>query len=132
VLQDKENAVLIGTSVDELIRHHPSLKTSVFDTVRSTLSKIEDLGSAYAVQDSIKSWYRLLPPSPPLQQASSVDVVMEAGDSGTEQPPALLTASNESIPDDDASSKSHENIVISFIDVLCRVRMVSHRRTILC
>ena len=47
VLQDKENAVIIGSAVDELVRHHPVLRPAVFDTVCITLSRIEDIGKAY-------------------------------------------------------------------------------------
>ncbi|KAI0268805.1 hypothetical protein BC834DRAFT_923157 [Gloeopeniophorella convolvens] len=59
VLQDKENAVLIGSAVDELIRHHPSLKSAVFEAIRSTLSKIEDLGNAFVPPENTESWYGL-------------------------------------------------------------------------
>ena len=60
VLQDKENAVLIGSAVDELIRHHPSLKSPVFEAIKSTLSKIEDLGNTFTPSESNESWYKLV------------------------------------------------------------------------
>ena len=45
VLQDKEIAALIGTVRGELVRHHPSLKESVFQSTNRV--KIEDLGTAF-------------------------------------------------------------------------------------
>ncbi len=30
VLHEKENAAVVGSAIDELIRHHPSLKDNVF------------------------------------------------------------------------------------------------------
>ncbi|KAJ7742399.1 hypothetical protein B0H14DRAFT_2637660 [Mycena olivaceomarginata] len=66
VLLDKENVVLIGTTIDELVRHHPSLKAPVFDALKATLSKIEVLGLQVNVPlgtipasdwDLIRLWY---------------------------------------------------------------------------
>lgn len=119
VLQDKENAVLIGTAVDELIRHHPFLKAAVFEAIKSTLSKIEELGNAYVVPDGIKSWYSLVPSSPPVVSADG-DVVM--GESLTTAVAAEASASNDALNSEEVVEKSHENIIISYIDVHCRVR----------
>ncbi|KAJ7724960.1 hypothetical protein B0H14DRAFT_3621131 [Mycena olivaceomarginata] len=66
VLLDKENAVLIGTTIDELVRDHPSLKAPVFDALKATLSEIEVLGLQVNVPlgtipasdwDLIRLWY---------------------------------------------------------------------------
>lgn len=156
VLQDKENAVLIGTTVDELIRHHPMLKTSVFEAIKSTLSKIEDLGNAYVVQENVKQWYKLLAPSAPAAVPSSStstaaptpipttrpasaaggdgDVAMEEATESTAElvastpaepvepaAPATNAGANGPTGSEDATEKSHENTIISYIDVLCRV-----------
>lgn len=124
VLLEKENAVLVGTAIDELIRHHPSLKTSVFESLKSTLSKIEELGEAYIIPQDLWHWYRLSPVS-----LSSVneDVYMEeVGTAGhaqmpavdAEQPDAKNSASSST---DDQSLKVHDNNVVTYIDVLGRV-----------
>ena len=75
VLIDKENAVIIGTAVDELIQHHPSLKIAVFDSLRATLSRIEDLGASYVPPADIERWYHLMPTS--VVSHSDGDVVMQ-------------------------------------------------------
>lgn len=122
---DKENAVIIGTAVDELIRHHPSLKMPVFEALKSTLSRIEDLGWSYVPTANIKQWYQLVPVSAPTSedndvtmsddiQKPSVDVV--AGDLNPE------SADVDEIEDED-STKNHDNIVVSYIDVVGRVRV---------
>ena len=59
VLQEKENAVLIGTSVEEPIRHHPTLNEKVFTAIKSTMGRIEELRTSFTVPDDIKQWYRL-------------------------------------------------------------------------
>ena len=61
VLQEKENAVLIGTSIEELIRHHPALKDKVFAAIKTTMARIEDLGKSFNVPDDIKHYYKLQP-----------------------------------------------------------------------
>jgi E3 ubiquitin-protein ligase HUWE1 len=123
VLQDKENAVLIGTAIDELIRHHPSLRTSVFDSLLSTLSKIEDLGWAYEASEDVKHWYHLLPVSsvPGDHDIAMGDIEPDIEDA---KPTATLddefNDNSRSFSSDDAP-RAHDNLIVSFIDVLGRV-----------
>ncbi|KAI6119856.1 hypothetical protein EDD16DRAFT_1895336 [Pisolithus croceorrhizus] len=115
VLRDKENAVLIGTSIDELIRHHPSLKAPVFDAVKSTLSKIEDAGNAFIIPEDKKEWYELLT----VQSAEeSVEVAMEGVESETPLDPASFL--EEDNFKQDATQTDHDNNVVMYIDVICR------------
>ncbi|CAK5281578.1 unnamed protein product, partial [Mycena citricolor] len=111
VLLEKENAVLIGTTIDELIRHHPFLKEAVFDALQSTLQKIEVLGDAYEAPADIRQWYKLVA----ADSKPPVDVAMED---------VPIPAPGESVPDDDASdepsAKSHDNNIVSFIDIILR------------
>jgi E3 ubiquitin-protein ligase HUWE1 len=132
VLQDKENAVLIGSAVDELIRHHPSLKPAVFDAIKSTLSKIEDLGNTYIPPESTESWYGLVRNSAPTAQTTADDdVLMRSSDAvpidedasestGRLNAPAILLA--DDVLDESTIGRSHENIIVSYLDVICRVR----------
>lgn len=123
VLVDKENAVIIGTAVDELIRHHPSLKMPVFEALKSTLSRIEDLGWSYVPTANIKQWYQLVPVS--VATSGDSDVTMSDDDQQTPTEPIA----GESIPapvdadenEDEDISKNHDNIVVSYIDVIGRV-----------
>ncbi|KAL4252810.1 UPL family protein [Abortiporus biennis] len=118
VLQEKENAVLIGTSIEELIRHHPSLKDSVFQSIKTTLGTIEELGKNWVCPEDLKPWYTLQPVSSPNPVATSGsddhDVVMEAAEPTDTAPKSTEPA------DDEASPKSHDNIIISYIDVFCK------------
>lgn len=138
VLQDKENAVLIGTAVEELIRHHPSLKQSVFASIKATMEKIYSLGKNYTPTDDIKQWY-ILSPVLPLTQSNEndaapmdVDVEMQPGDVSTSQAGSSNPASNPpaSGPEptspylDDATPKTHDNTIVSFVDVLCKVMKI--------
>ena len=117
MLLDKENAVLIGTAIDELIRHHPSLKTPVFEAIKATLVRIEELGQAFVVPPSQKHWYGLVP----VQVSSDSDVPMEDMEE-------LSRTTNETIAeqnneDEDIADRSHDNEIVSYIDIIGRVRI---------
>lgn len=127
VLLDKENAVLIGTAIDELIRHHPSLKIAVFDALKSTISKIEELGNTYKVPKDLQPWYRLIPAVPNVLDPGH-DVSMEDVESGpaarTPVDPAHIQPPNTE-DEEETDSNTHDNYIVSFIDVLGRVRWAS-------
>lgn len=125
--------MLIGTSIEELIRHHPSLKIPVFGAIKTTLARIQEMGNAYEPQESIKAWYRLS-----VQTAASIssqagpdgDIAMESADSNTSQQSRAVpvesepNASVETFPfsRDENATRAHDNLIISFIDVFCKVR----------
>ncbi|KAF9268895.1 hypothetical protein L218DRAFT_977318 [Marasmius fiardii PR-910] len=119
ILLEKENAVLIGTAIDELIRHHPTLKAPVFDALKSTMNKIEDLGNAYEPPEEIRHWYQLIP-VPETQDEDRLMEGIEASD-GPEVPafsggdPVTGSSGKE-----ESSSKPHDNNIVSFIDIVGR------------
>ena len=125
VLQDKESAAIIGAAIDELIRHHPSLKTLVFNAVVSVIGKIETLGNAYVPPKDIEHWYKIRVVQQRLEEAD--DVIMEDVPATPDHPPTEsnaiqvdeTTASNE-----EPLPKSHENVVVDFIYILGRVCLV--------
>lgn len=123
MLQEKENAVIIGTAVEELVRHHPTLKNQVFEAIKSTMSKIEELGNAYVLPEEYKHWYMLRPTkTTSILPAVDNDVDMEAGTSQAGSPtPALEQPEPVPHPMDDNSFKAHDNVIVSFIDVFGKV-----------
>ncbi|KAH9935552.1 uncharacterized protein B0H18DRAFT_1082292 [Fomitopsis serialis] len=132
VLQDKENAAIIGTAVEELIRHHPSLKQAVFTSIKATMEKIHQLGRDYTPADDIKQWYMLSPTIPPVLPSENVvvapmdvDVDMQSNEVSTSQagpsnPPAPAPEPASPSQDDITVPKSHDNMIVSFMDVLCK------------
>ncbi|KAG5651874.1 hypothetical protein H0H81_007094 [Sphagnurus paluster] len=122
VLLEKENAVAIGSSIDELIRHHPTLKNAVFGAIKVTIIKIEDLGNAYKVPDDLRQWYRLVPaPSAPVKQDE--DIAMEDAEAATVASRSETVVATAPTPTEDeefVEPKSHDNHIVSFIDVLGR------------
>lgn len=117
VLREKENAVLMGTAIDELIRHHPTLKTPIFDAVKSALSKIEDLGNTFVIPEDKKEWYGLILASQNTDKDDKDDksniIPMDVVESD------VRSDAQEDTSDDD-SLRSHDNNVILYVDVLCR------------
>ncbi|EAU91398.2 Huwe1 protein [Coprinopsis cinerea okayama7 len=117
VLNDKENAVLIGTAIDELIRHHPSLKAPVFSALKSALSRIEELGLEYVVPSNLTQWYQLRPV--PSESASTGDAAMDI-DEPTETKESSPEATEDDTVAEDENSKSHDSIIVSYLDVIGR------------
>ncbi|KAK7053298.1 E3 ubiquitin-protein ligase tom1 [Paramarasmius palmivorus] len=121
ILLEKENAVLIGTAIDELVRHHPMLKAPVFEALKSTMSKIEDLGNAYEPPEDIRHWYQLVPTteasedSKQMEGVESTDMVVEGASAEVEG-----QATSPTKDKDESSPKPHDNNIVSFIDILGR------------
>ncbi|KAJ7218040.1 hypothetical protein GGX14DRAFT_495423 [Mycena pura] len=121
VLLDKENAVLIGTTIDELIRHHPSLKDPVFEALKATLSKIEVLGNAYVVPPELQQWYKLVGAVSTTASVPEVDVSMEDVPSDAPSPSETVIRDDSNPPNaEDPPFKAHDNNIVSFIDILLR------------
>jgi E3 ubiquitin-protein ligase HUWE1 len=122
VLLDKENAVLIGTTIDELIRHHPSLKGPVFEALKATLSKIEVLGNAYVVPAELQQWYKLVGVVPDASSTEPDVPMTDVNDSGDTPSPSDTIIRDDSSPSsaEDAPPKAHDNNVVSFIDIVLR------------
>ena len=132
MLIDKENAVIIGTAVDELVRHHPSLKHAVFEAIKSTLTQLENIGMTYTPPADIKQWYQLVPLSTehPLAEDVTMQDVMPAlteveevaATTGLEDAAGSQSGSDQ----DEHEGKGHDNIIVSYIDVLGRVSIPMH------
>ncbi len=131
MLIDKENAVIIGSAVDELVRHHPSLKHAVFEALKSTLTQLENIGMTYTPPADIKQWYQLVPVSK--EHSLAEDVTMQdvmpaltevedvAATSGLED-----AEGSQSGDLDEPEEKGHDNIIVGYIDVLGRVSIPKH------
>lgn len=109
--------MLMGTAIDELIRHHPTLKTPIFDAVKSALSKLEDLGNNFVIPEDKKEWYGLILASQTTDKGDkdkSDDIPMDIVESD-------VRSDAQDDTSDDESLRSHDNNVVLYVDVLCRV-----------
>lgn len=87
------------------------------------MSKIEDLGNAYVPTEDVQHWYKLVPVS---QSSMDEDVVMDS--TGTPNATTSFMGNHEqseAIQPEPAppggEERSHDNLVVSFIDVFGRV-----------
>lgn len=146
-LQDKENATYIGASIDELVRHHPSLKTPVFEAIQETLQRIEDLGQTFAIPPAEVTSYNLLivpdadakvPDDHPMESAEPSPPVVQEGSSQQPNPPdqsitpeavpnAPVPIEHDAAPtlpseeSDSQTSDGSKNLIVAYIHIMGRV-----------
>ncbi|KAG8907932.1 hypothetical protein FRB99_001440 [Tulasnella sp. 403] len=121
VLGEKENAIVIGTAMDELIRHHPSLKTQVFEAIDAMLVRIEALGRTWKPPKDEEASYILRSSRPVSSSAPEVPDTMEVEQT---VPPAATTPDEAPVDEDgkeDMISKLENNPVLAFIDVAAKL-----------
>ena len=92
-LQEKSNANLIGGDVDELVRHHPWLKPSIFAAITSTLGQIEEAIKQYTPKAGMEGYFRLL-----LGKGPEPEAEMSSGDAKMETDQVATTSSEAALP----------------------------------
>lgn len=120
VLQDRETATMYGQSLDELIRHQPSMKQAVLDATLVVLDKIVQQGSKYdpaSSPDSDRDRYLLSLVSELSVAAAGIsetrtlalgDVVMDEADTVRQ----VVNKHDE--------TQQYKNDVLDFMDVTAR------------
>lgn len=111
-LQEKSNANLIGGDVDELVRHHPWLKPSIFTAISSTLGQIEEAIKQYVPKVGMEGYFRLLLGKSPEPEASisSGEVKMETDQPATASGGAALSNSGAQTPQTSSNGDSSYHI----------------------
>ncbi len=111
-LQEKSNANLIGGDVDELVRHHPWLKPSIFAAITSTLGQIEEAIKQYTPKAGMEGYFRLLLGKSPEPEAgvSSGDAKMETDQLATTSSEAALPNSGAQTPQTSSNGDSSYHI----------------------
>lgn len=135
-LGDKENATYLGASVDELIRHHPSLKDVVFKAIKEVMNKIVEMGNEYVIPPNEAANYGLVP----VVEEVDVDMEIPSKEASTSAPTSTTSAegvvgstseSPATKPAEDgdtsasASDDSSSHPIITYIDIACRVRTIN-------
>jgi E3 ubiquitin-protein ligase HUWE1 len=69
-LQEKSNASLIGGDADELVRHHPWLKASIFKGITDVLEKIETVARETNPKEGTEGHFNLIPVPYPHRSAA--------------------------------------------------------------
>lgn len=118
VLSEKENAAIIGSAVDELIRHHPSLKDGVFAAITAVFERIEQLGNAFVEDRDAESLYKLV-----IVTKVESDGKMEVESSNITSTPSGpgQGATDMGFEMDQNKQDVVENVIVAYVDVMARV-----------
>lgn len=121
LLQEKDNAVIVGTALDELVRHHPTLGDHVFAAIASTLDRIEALGHDMETDFGQKHLYGLVleAPKDSIELSSGASTLDPLPNQDNDQGPMDIEGSAESVPEDCKSG----NPVLASFEVFNRVSM---------
>jgi E3 ubiquitin-protein ligase HUWE1 len=120
LLQDKDNAVMVGNAIDELVRHHPALCDRVFAAIAQVLENIETSGRHLEENSTSSHLYRLVT-KPENQSAgekikeSNQDVTW---DSNVDRTPMEVEMEGNELA---AEARKVENPVTASLDVFSRV-----------
>ena len=113
----------LGAAMDELMRHHPSLKDTVFASIKGVFEQISELGKSYTIPVGEEGKYGL--------KATSEQVVSEKETSppaaeGSSSTPAPQASTSSAPADTSSTSNTSEdpisNPILAYIDIACRVR----------
>ncbi|MBW0460652.1 hypothetical protein O181_000367 [Austropuccinia psidii MF-1] len=142
ILRDRDHASVVGSTIDELIRHQPSLKKTVLESTMDFLNEIARLGKTIDLQANHINQVQLKCCSKgdtgdPLEASTNIepsgsnetnptDVVMNEAQSTPNPTSAhLLSHSSFSITKKDKEKDEKEqylnNTILLFIDVACRL-----------
>jgi E3 ubiquitin-protein ligase HUWE1 len=116
-LQEKSNAALIGGDMDELVRHHPWLRPTIFKSIAAVLERIEILAQEYQSKPSNEGHFDLIPvPSKPPVASTSSTSAMETDQATSKSEEAESSTSNIPPPFD-----LHEMPIYQFLNNFSKV-----------
>lgn len=131
-LGDKENATYLGASVDELIRHHPSLKDVVFKAIKQVMNKIVEMGNEYVIPPNEAANYGLVSVVEEVDvemkttsEDATTSVSVESGAEAAMPSPAAKPAEEGDTSGNTADETSSSHPIVTYIDIACRVRICS-------
>ena len=88
--------------------------------MKAVFSKIEDLGNAFVIPEDKKEWYGLLAVQPSEETGASMQGI-ELDGKAPESVSGSASDHGEISSEDAVTQREHDNDVVMFIDVICRV-----------
>ena len=141
ILRDRDHASVVGSTIDELIRHQPSLKKTVLEATLTFLNEIDRIGKAVDItasqvvnvqlkacgeepsQAAIEGTNSSVPAAS--TQSSLQNVVMNESQAVPASVSNLFQSTTASVSkkEKEKDEKDHcsNNVVLLLIDVACRV-----------
>ncbi|KAI9270590.1 hypothetical protein BDA99DRAFT_478483 [Phascolomyces articulosus] len=118
-----DNATALGSTMDELTRHHPSLKPAVFECVARMIRKVVEMGKSDVGKPSDDSHLlKLMPSTSDDNGESSSATVPQVGSSEDVE---MSTVGNDDktstiVSDESKKDDKPECLLVSFIDMVAR------------
>ncbi|KAJ1021615.1 hypothetical protein NDA16_003752 [Ustilago loliicola] len=120
VFQDRDNANSFGAAIDELMRHQPSVKTLVMDSIMRSLEEIKEMGRTFLPQDlKARAAYGLLPVGDAVADEAAAAASSGSTSSRSVALADVVTDEPDPIRKEDGT-KLESNPVIASIDVVAR------------
>jgi len=123
LLGERENAALYGAAIDELIRHHPTLKDAVMQAIVKMLQTVLELGKDYE-PSSVKEQKLVITASDKIASESAAsatnqDTLMTTVvDSLSTETPATSTEAGDK--DKSHKDRDKDNLILGYLDVIAR------------
>lgn len=112
VLAEREHASVFGAAVDELIRHHPSIKPSVINAIKDLVQSVFERGQNLPLPESGSARLVIAAPA-----AASTTTDVEMADAPAAQPAVGEASAPAATPED----KTESPFLVT-LDVVSRVR----------
>ena len=126
-----DNATALGSTMDELTRHHPSLKPSVFECVARMIRKVVEMGKSDIGKPSDDS--HLLKLMPDTTPSGNVGASATGGNdaavpqTGSSSEDVEMATDNDAkspiVADDNKKDDKPECLLVAFIDMVARVNI---------
>lgn len=113
-LSGDDTASILGTSIDELMRHHPTLKNDVIEAILAMLNRLLEMGRLENARPDDENYMLLVGRSDDV-----IDTEM------TTAPNDLVGGERSSAMDQNKSEEKKESVLVQTIDITARVRFLS-------
>ncbi|KPV73687.1 uncharacterized protein RHOBADRAFT_16819 [Rhodotorula graminis WP1] len=117
LLRDRDSAVVIGTAIDELVRHHPTLRDEVMKAMMQVFEDIKAWGAKFVPPEG-EQGYTLLPAAAAAAAAAAPGVDEGKGKQRETEPDAAAASASDK--DKKKEDEFKDNEVTNAIDVYGR------------
>lgn len=123
VLRERDCASVLGGSLDELVRHQPTLKPKILEHSVALVKRLAEVGKDWQPPEEWRSYYWL---KPERAEGESEEVEMKddaaAATASKDKGKAPETAASEVPPSAEKDKPHADNAPLLMLDVTCRVR----------
>ncbi|GAA6048825.1 hypothetical protein JCM3770_003640 [Rhodotorula araucariae] len=122
LLRDRDSAVVIGSAIDELVRHHPNLRDKVMQTIMTVFEDIKAWGARFVPPEGEQGYSLVFAATEGKgkeKEGDALPMQVEGGE-GAAAPPAQAAAASEADKEKRKEDELKDNEVTNAIDVFGR------------